>query len=168
VCVCVCVCVCVLELCSLFLPSITYVYVYGCIYVKLVWQCVGTLLHLSNRNMCVCAYVYIYICVCVKCLEPTCWSFAPSNLCVNMYMSVLLSFYLNSCMYVFVCMKLLDSAFLKNLLSMCVCLCMCDFSLLPSLSCLTERVKRVQNFSQATGHASPSKLSFVPSEKSIL
>jgi hypothetical protein len=64
-----------------------------------------------------------------------------------------------TCMYMFVCMKLLDVAFyfIHSLFSVCV-----NF-LFPS-----QGIKRAHTFFPlATGIASPSKLSFVLSEKNV-
>jgi hypothetical protein len=89
---------------TLFFLLIKYVYV--CICGKLVWVCVGT---------CSIYQLSIFIYVCVKCLEPACWCFALNILCVNVYVTVGLytCIYMSVSMnaHIFVCMKLLDTAF---------------------------------------------------------
>ena len=78
--------------------------------------------------------------------------------------------YMSVCIYVFVCMKLLKSAFCF-IPSVCVCACVCVCMNFLSFLADPQGVKRVQGFRGfllATGSASHSKLSFVPSEESLL
>jgi hypothetical protein len=81
---------------TLFLLSINCVYV--CIYVKLVWVCAGAC---SIYQLC----VFMYLCV--KCLEPTCWSFALTILFVNVCICVCVCLpaciYMSVCMHVYIC-----------------------------------------------------------------
>lgn len=112
-------------------------------------------IHLSNSEM----------------LGSFCYSFALFIQCVNMYVSVHLSVYLSvfmsACIYVFVCMRLLESAFCF-IHSICMQIYVCMNFLFPFLFCWPHGVKRVQRFSLGTGSASPSKLCFVPSARSLL
>jgi hypothetical protein len=80
---------------TLFIPPISYVYVCTCV-------------KLAPSTYC----VY----VCVKCLKPFCSSFALTNLCVNVYLSV----YRSECIYVYVC-KVPGICLLFHPLNVCVC-----------------------------------------------
>jgi hypothetical protein len=119
-------------------------------------------------------YIYVHVLMCiVKFLELACWSFlliircVDTYVCLPVYMYVCIHIYIYIYIYIYisVCIKLLESAF-YSIYSMCMSVY--EFSLFPFLSCWPQGIKRVQRFSLATGRASPSKLSFVPSEKNLL
>ena len=126
VCACMHTCkVCVNGVGMLFLLPINHDYVYVCICVKLVWACVGAC---SIHRVCVC----VCVCVCVKCLEPTCWSFALTILCVNVYMSACSSACMSVCsspciyVYMYVCMYVpMYSIYVYMYVCIQVCIYLC-------------------------------------------
>jgi hypothetical protein len=105
------------------------------------------------------------MCLYVKFLEPACWSFALSiTMCKYVYVCLSVCMYV--CIYyVFVCIKLLVSAIAS--FTQCVYVCVNFLSFLFFFTGPKE-LRRLQSFYLAIRHASPSNLSFVPSEKSLL
>lgn len=124
---------------------------------------VRTLFLLSTSCMYLCMYI------CVQYLEPACWHFALTILCVSMYMSVCRSvcMYIRVCVYVckhvYLCVWSYWTAFcFIHSVCMCLCVYVWIFSFLIFLTGF-ERVKQVPSFSTGQS-ASPSEQSFVPSE----
>jgi hypothetical protein len=131
-----------------------------CVYMYICTACLGVCWSLLHPLI-VCMW-YIY--GCVKCLEPACWSFALTILCVNVYISIcrftclyvcmyicmntymyvcMLCMYV--CLYVYVCVyKVIGLCLLFHPLTVyvwshmcvcvCVCVCVCEFSLSFSFS----------------------------------
>jgi hypothetical protein len=79
-----------------------YIIYVQCICIKFVWECVGTLCYPSD----LCMYI-----ICKGCLD-ICWSFFHlPTVHVNLYLSACLYVCMHVHIYVFICMKLLKSAF---------------------------------------------------------
>jgi hypothetical protein len=116
-----------------------YACMYVCMYISMyVYICMYEVIGLCFliHSLSVCVYVYVHVCM---------W------ICVNVYMFICRSVCMYIHIYIFICMKLLDSAFcFIHSVCVCVCVCVCEFFLIPSLSYQPQRVKRVHSFS--TGH----------------
>jgi hypothetical protein len=112
--------------------------------------------------------MYVCMYVCKKCMETACWIFALRILCVNVHPSVIyIHIYMNACMYVciYVCIwvyEVIRLFLLLHLLSVCMCVCVC-VTFLSFLLSFAE----LQEVKMFIG-ASPCKLSFVYTEKSML
>jgi hypothetical protein len=104
----------------------------------------------------------MYVCVC-EILGAFLLEFCSNHsVCECLYFSLYI--YMYACMY-----EVIELCLLFQSVCVCVCVCVCLNFLLVSISCLPQRVKKSSHFfCWPEGAPAPVKLSFVPSEKSLL